>query len=192
MIPVVPGAQAGYQGGAVPPAEGFGPLSPDFDDPYYDPEEWERLPRRTSFAFRLGVISLIILLGGAFLYSRANAWLDSQIDPPGLQGDRLVLEVPSGATDSDVMRILADAGVISNSTVAQYWIRANEVGDFQAGDYEFRETARLMKPSQYYALDRCLPSLRGSRCPKDCGVAICAMSCSTILLSSIPSSSTRQ
>jgi len=140
MLPTGAGVSGGY-GGAVPPRGGIDPLSLDFQDPNYDPEEWERLPRRTSFGFRLGVIALILLLGGAFLYSRANAWLDSQIDPPGLQGDRLVLEVPSGATDSDVMRILADAGIISNSTVAQYWIRANEVGEFQAGDYEFRENS---------------------------------------------------
>jgi len=138
--PMLPGGQ-GYPGEVAPAFSGFDPLSPDFDDPNYDPEEWERLPRRTSFAFRLGVITLIVLLGGAFLYSRANSWLDAQIDPPGLQGDRLVLEIPSGATDSDVMRILADSGVISNSTVAQYWIRANDVGDFQAGDYEFRENS---------------------------------------------------
>lgn len=122
-------------------ADPFGPLAIDFEDPYYDPEEWERLPRRTSFGFRLALITLIVLLVGAFLYSRANSWLQAQIDPPGLQGDRLVIEVPPGATDSDVMRILADAGVISNSTVAQYWIRANDVGDFQAGDYEFRENS---------------------------------------------------
>jgi len=119
----------------------FGPLSSDFADPYYDPEEWERIPRRTSFAFRLGVITLVVLLVGGFLYSRANGWLSDQIDPPGLQGDRMVVEIPSGATDSDVMRILAEVGVISNSTVAQYWIRANDVGDFQAGDYEFRENS---------------------------------------------------
>jgi len=119
----------------------FGPLAADFDDPYYDPEEWERLPRRSSFALRLAVVVAIVLLGGTYLYSRGNTWLNTQIDPPGLQGGRLVVEVPSGATDSDVMRILADAGVVSNSTVAQYWIRANDVGDFQAGDYEFRENS---------------------------------------------------
>jgi UPF0755 protein len=119
----------------------FDPLSPDFEDPYYDPEDWERLPRRTSLVLRVGIIVLVVLLGGTFFYSRANTWLDNQIDPPGLQGDRLVIEIPSGATDSDVMRILADVGVISNSTVAQYWIRANDVGDFQAGDYEFRENS---------------------------------------------------
>lgn len=129
------------QGAGQPGSAGFGPLSPDFEDPNYDPEEWERLPRRTSFGFRLALITLIVLLAGGFLYSRANAWLQAQIDPPGLQGDRLVLEIPSGATDSDVMRILADSGVITNSTVAQYWIRANDVGDFQAGDYEFRENS---------------------------------------------------
>ena len=140
-----PGFDPLLSGSALAPSRSnepvIDPLSPDFADPYYDPEDWERLPRRTSFVFRLTVVTLIVLLGGAFLYSRATGWLDSQIDPPGLQGDRMVLEIPSGATDSDVMRILADAGVISNSTVAQYWIRANDVGEFQAGDYEFRENS---------------------------------------------------
>lgn len=132
---------AGAGGAAGNGSERFGPLDPTFADPYYDPEEWERLPRRTSLGMRLAIIGLVILLAGAFLYSRANSWLQAQIDPPGLQGDRVVLAIPAGATDSDVMRILADSGVISNSTVAQYWIRANDVGDFQAGDYEFRENS---------------------------------------------------
>jgi len=120
---------------------GFGPLAANFEDPYYDPEEWERLPRRASFPLRLGAVLMVVLLCGAFLYSRANSWLGDQIDPPGLQGDQIFLEIPVGASDSDVMRILAEAGVISNSTVAQYWIRANDVGGFQAGDYGFRENS---------------------------------------------------
>ena len=130
-------------GGLHQSPERFGPLSDDFDDPFYDPEDWERLPRRTPAFFRIGVVVLVLVLGGAFLYSRADSWISAQIDPPGLQGGRIVLEIPSGATDSDVMRILGDSGVIANSTVAQYWIRANEVGEFQAGDYEFRENSSL-------------------------------------------------
>lgn len=119
------------------------PLSPDFVDPFYDPDEWERLPRQTNFFIRLGVIVALVLLAGAFLFSRANSWLDAQLDPAGPQGESLVIEVPSGASDSDVMRILAEAGVIPNSTVAQYWIRFNDVGEFQAGDYLFRENSSL-------------------------------------------------
>ena len=119
------------------------PMSPEYIDPYYDPEEWERLPRRTNFFVRIGIIVLLVLLGGAFLFNRASNWLDAQLDPAGPQGDALVVEVPSGASDSDVMRILAEAGVIPNSTVAQYWIRYNDVGDFRAGDYLFRTNSSL-------------------------------------------------
>ena len=119
------------------------PLSPDFDDPYYDPDEWERLSPRTNFLFRLGVVVAVILLIGAFVFTKANSWVDRQIDPPGPQGGELVVEIPSGASDSDVMRILAEAGVIPNSTVGQYWMRFNDVGDFQAGDYLFRSNSSL-------------------------------------------------
>lgn len=119
------------------------PLAPEFVDPFYDPEEWERLPRQTNFFVRLVVIVALVLLAGAFLFNRANGWLSAQIDPPGPQGDPMVIEVPSGASDSDVMRILAESGVIQNSTVAQYWIRFNDVGDFQAGEYLFRENSSL-------------------------------------------------
>lgn len=119
------------------------PLSREFVDPYYDPDEWERLPRRTNSIVRIGLILLLILAAAAFLFNRASSWLDTQIDPAGPQGESLVVEVPSGASDSDVMRILAEAGVIQNSTVAQYWIRYNEEGDFRAGDYLFRENSSL-------------------------------------------------
>lgn len=119
------------------------PLSPQFDDPYYDPDEWERLRRRPNSLVRIGIILALVLLAAAFLFTRANGWLDAQLDPAGPQGESLVVEVPSGASDSDVMRILAEKGVIANSTVAQYWIRFNDVGDFQAGDYLFRENSSL-------------------------------------------------
>ena len=154
-------------GAANPPTTD--PLSPDFDDPYYDPDEWERLSPRTNFLFRLGLVVTVILLIGAFIFTKANSWVDRQIDPPGPQGGELVVEIPSGASDSDVMRILAESGVIPNSTVAQYWMRFNDVGDFQAGDYLFRSSV--------------------SPCQKAYGPATCATSCSTISSCSIPTSS---
>ena len=132
---------AGAPGAPYDPS--LDPMSPEYIDPYYDPEEWERLPRRTNFFVRIGLIVALVLLGGAFLFNTGSNWLDAQLDPAGPQGDALVVEVPSGASDSDVMRILAEAGVIPNSTVAQYWIRYNDVGDFRAGDYLFRTNSSL-------------------------------------------------
>ncbi len=140
LDPMVAGTAVGA-GQAYDPT--LDPMSPEYIDPYYDPEEWERLPRRANFFVRIGIIVVLVLLGGAFLFNRATGWLDAQLDPAGPQGDALVVEIPSGASDSDVMRILAEAGVIPNSTVAQYWIRYNDVGDFRAGDYLFRTNSSL-------------------------------------------------
>lgn len=119
------------------------PLSPQFQDATYDHREWERLPRRSPFIVRIGIVVLVIVAAFAFLFSRANAWLDAQIDPAGAQGGELVVDIPPGATDSDVMRILAESDVIVNSTVAQYWLRWQDVGGFQAGEYLFRENSSL-------------------------------------------------
>lgn len=121
------------------------PLSPAFEDPWYDPEEWERLPRRVNPALRMGVIALLLIVAGAFLVNRASGWIDAQIDPPGSQGSEIVVEVPNGATGNDVMRILADAEVIQNSAVAQYWIRYKDIEEFQAGDYLFRSNSSLQQ-----------------------------------------------
>ncbi len=119
------------------------PLAADFHDPDYDPAEWERLPRRSPFLLRLGLVVLLIVGGGALLFTRANNWLDDQIDPPGPMAAELLVEVPSGATDSDIMRILAESGVIANSTVGQYWLRWKDIGGFEAGDYLFRLNSSL-------------------------------------------------
>ncbi len=119
------------------------PLSAEFNDPWYDPDEWERLPRRLPFVVRVGVLVGIVLLVGAVLFSRASSWLENQIDPPGPQGTEQVIDVPAGASDSDIMRILAESGVISNSSVGQYWLRWKDIGGFQAGEYLFRENSSL-------------------------------------------------
>lgn len=130
--------------GSAGPVDPFDPVDPfrpgDFT---YDPDEWERLPRRTKPWIRMAIIVAVVILGAAFAYNRVNSWIDAQINPAGLPGESVVVEIPSGASDSDVMRILAESGVIPNSTVAQYWIRFNEVGDFQAGEYMFRANSSL-------------------------------------------------
>lgn len=114
------------------------PLSPDFYDPYYDPDEWVRLPKRSSLARRsfivLTVVVLVIIAG----FWAANRWLQQQLDPPGPEGDVVLVDIPNGATDNDVVRILADEGVVANSVVTQYYMRYKGAGDFQAGEYQFR------------------------------------------------------
>ena len=50
----------------------------------------------------------------------------------------MLVEIPEGASTSDVGHELADAGVISNATVWDWYIRFRDPGEFQAGGYRMQ------------------------------------------------------
>lgn len=105
--------------------------------------DWVRLPKRWSFARRalvvfLGVGALIIVV--ALL---ANNWLQNQLDPPGAQGEEVAVEIPEGASTNDIASILADEGVVANSTVTRFYFRFNSDQEFQAGDYVFNKNSEV-------------------------------------------------
>ncbi|HYZ97696.1 MAG TPA: endolytic transglycosylase MltG [Acidimicrobiales bacterium] len=66
------------------------------------------------------------------------SWVQRQIDPAGEPGDTVVVEIPEGSSTSDVGHQLADAGVIRNATVWDWYIRVRDPGEFQAGSYEMQ------------------------------------------------------
>jgi len=112
-------------------------LPPWYEDEYYDDEEWDRLPRRSSTTFRVGAFLGILLVALLVAYSFVRGWVDDQLDPPGEPGDELVIAIPQGATTNDIARILGDQGVIANSTAFRYYLRFKDTPDFQAGEYTF-------------------------------------------------------
>ena len=124
------------------PASEFEPpedLPPWYEDEYYDDRDWERLPRGTSTWFRVlvfvGVFAVIVFASGSFI----KGWIDDQLDPPGGPGAEVEIAIPLGAATNDIVRILADEGVVANSTVFRYYLQYKDAGEFQAGDYVFRE-----------------------------------------------------
>jgi UPF0755 protein len=124
------------------PASEFEPpddLPPWYEDEYYDDREWERLPRGTSTLFRVlvfvGVFAVVVFMSGSFV----KGWIDDQLDPPGEPGAEVEIAIPLGAATNDIVRILADEGIVANSTVFRYYLQYKDAGEFQAGDYVFRE-----------------------------------------------------
>jgi UPF0755 protein len=108
------------------------------DEPWAE-GEWEdyRAPSRTGRKIFIAFLVLLALLAGAAWF----AWgqLQERIDPPGPPGAAVEVEIPSGSTTADIGAILVDNGVITSSTIWDYWTRLNSVGPFQAGFYEFQE-----------------------------------------------------
>jgi UPF0755 protein len=109
------------------------------EDTYYDEHDEldEQEPRRRGCAIALGVLAVLILaaaVAGWFGW----AWVQDQIDPPGAQGEEVLVEVPDGTTTSGIGHAMADAGVITNASVWDWYIKLRDVGSFQAGTYRMR------------------------------------------------------
>jgi peptidoglycan lytic transglycosylase G len=136
--------------GAYPTAPNEGAYAADayaddgYDEDYYEDEydeyegdDGEGLSRRRGC--RAVLVTLVVLLiaagvGAWFAWS----WLEDEIDPAGEPGKTVLVEIPEGASTSDVGHELADAGVIINATVWDWYIRFRDPGEFQAGAYRMQ------------------------------------------------------
>jgi len=62
-------------------------------------------------------------------------WLRGQLDPGGPQ-EPVTFSIPVGATTTDVVDLLADAGVVRNAGVFGLYLRWTGAGSFEAGSYD--------------------------------------------------------
>jgi len=133
--------QAATRAGDPYAADGY----PDgYDEDYYEDEyddyegdEGEGLSRRRGC--RAVLVGFVLLLVGAGVGAWfAWTWVQGEMDPSGEPGDEVLVEIPEGASTSDIGHELADAGVISNATVWDWYIRFRDPGEFQAGPYRMR------------------------------------------------------
>ncbi len=108
----------------------------DYDD---DPSDWQDLPRRSSFLFRLAVSAVVVVVSFLTIGTVLTGWMNDQLDPPGPPGESIVIEIPVGATTNDIASILDDSGVVTKSWVFRYYLRYKDAPEFQAGVYEFQE-----------------------------------------------------
>jgi UPF0755 protein len=117
-----------------------------YDEDYYEDEydqyegvgeEGEGLSRRPGCrAVLLTFAVLLVAVGVAAWF--AWSWIEGKIDPAGEPGETVLIEVPEGASTGDIGHQLADAGVISDATVWDWYIRFRDPGEFQAGSYQMQ------------------------------------------------------
>jgi UPF0755 protein len=114
-----------------------------YDEDYYEDEyddyegiDEDRSRRRGCRAVLLTFAVLLIAAGVAAWF--AWSWVQRQIDPSGDPGEAVLVEIPEGSSTSDVGHELADAGVISNATVWDWYIRFRTPGEFEAGRYRMQ------------------------------------------------------
>ena len=112
------------------------------DDVYGDEdgeldEDEDELPRRRgcrNALIVLAVLALVAMAAGWFAWS----WVQRKIDPPGGPGEEVMVEIPEGASTTQIGEILADAGVISDARVWGWYTRLRGAPTIKAGSYRMR------------------------------------------------------
>lgn len=88
-------------------------------------------PRRRR---RWPVVVVALAVAGGVLVAGGALWVRGQLDPSGPQLP-VAFSIPVGATTTEVVDLLADAGVVRNAGVFGLYLRVSGAGTFEAGNY---------------------------------------------------------
>lgn len=111
-----------------------------------EPEIWVETHTPWSKKKRFWVIASVVI--GIFVITGAlsGVWVQRQLNPPGPEGESILVDVPSGASTNDIARILAEKGVVRNFTITRLWWRG--AGPYEAGTYSFRTNMSVSSARQ--------------------------------------------
>lgn len=86
---------------------------------------------------RWGMFALGLLVVVALVLGSAGWWVKRQVDPGSRGAEVASFTIPSSSTTSDVANLLQRAGIITNATVFQWYLRLTHGSlKFQAGEYD--------------------------------------------------------
>lgn len=108
----------------------------------------ERLQQRSDEARLVRKIVAIVLIVLTLVIASATTfgyfYIKSAIEPVNPEDDSIVnVEIPLGSSTSQIAAILEENGVINNGMVYRFYIKFNNVSQFQAGEYELSPSMTL-------------------------------------------------
>lgn len=101
--------------------------------------------REASIARRIFIIIFIILIATIAIggYSGYN-YVKEGLSPVDIDSTKEVeVNIPLGSSTSDIATILEDEGLIHNKLIYRFYVKFNNVADFQAGDYTLSPSMTL-------------------------------------------------
>lgn len=107
----------------------------------------------------LSILAAIIIVGLALFF-----YINSALKPVDPDNDKFTsVEIPIGSSPSSISHILKDHGIVKNARVFKYYVKFNNEGNFQAGNYQ-------LSPSM--TLDELVKTLKSGKLVKKANVKI--------------------
>jgi peptidoglycan lytic transglycosylase G len=146
-VPSFPGPSepAGYGAGPPPGTWDDSAEVDDYDDDTYyddyddldDDEVDSDLPKRRGCRNALIVLAVLVVVGMVASWF-AWSWVQGRIDPSGGPGEEVLVEIPEGTGTAAIGDVLAEADVITDAGLWNWYTKLNDPGTIQAGSYIMR------------------------------------------------------
>ena len=107
-----------------------------------DVEEYAEGPVERSIA-RWKIITGFVAVVALLVLGIGGFWLKGQIDPSGDPGAEVSVDVPRGASTSDIAALLEEKSVITSARIFRLYLKVKGGGPFQAGLYKLRERSSM-------------------------------------------------
>ncbi|HKY68818.1 MAG TPA: endolytic transglycosylase MltG, partial [Acidimicrobiales bacterium] len=131
----------------------------DAHDDYSD-AELDDLPQRRGC--RRALVALVVLLVVAMVAGWfAWSWVQDKIDPSGDPGEAVLVDIPEGTSTAAVGDVLAEAEVITDAAVWDWYTKLRDVGTIQAGRYEMHLNSSFTEAIDDLKADPLPPEVAG-------------------------------
>ncbi|WP_425613266.1 endolytic transglycosylase MltG [Xylocopilactobacillus apicola] len=92
----------------------------------------------------IGILATVILITGIMLYK----YVETSLKPINPESSKVIrVKIPVGSTNKDIAHLLEQKRVIKSATVFNVYVKTNNISDFKAGIYEFKQSDTIKKIS---------------------------------------------
>ncbi|WP_425613221.1 endolytic transglycosylase MltG [Xylocopilactobacillus apis] len=95
-------------------------------------------------AWIIGILATVIVITGVMFYK----YVETSLKPVNPESSKVIkVKIPVGSTNKDIAHLLEQKRIIKSATVFNIYVKTNNVSDFKAGIYEFRQSDTIKQIS---------------------------------------------
>ncbi|MCT6893081.1 MAG: endolytic transglycosylase MltG [Bombilactobacillus mellifer] len=92
----------------------------------------------------IGILAVVIIITGIMLFK----YVETSLKPVNPENSKIIkVKIPVGSTNKNIAHILEEKNIIKSATVFNMYVKTNNISDFKAGIYDFKQSDTIKQIS---------------------------------------------
>ncbi|MGL5899716.1 MAG: endolytic transglycosylase MltG [Lactobacillaceae bacterium] len=92
----------------------------------------------------IGILAVVIIITGIMLFK----YVETSLKPVNPESSKIIkVKIPVGSTNKNIAHILEEKNIIKSATVFNMYVKTNNISDFKAGIYDFKQSDTIKQIS---------------------------------------------